>query len=815
MDAPLHATRDTYREAARAASLKTATHLKAVATSEALRSVSHLSLPEIEAVSDLIAQIVPAGNIPAMILTNLVHMPERRVTPAAAQRDIDLLFKGVEQMLDRAVYTAFFAGPAAVLWGYQNLLKLAGKKPDSAFPNGVWQFYVEYALREDSARHTNETHGFYTALRQHGLTLSETDQITAWVLAAIDLLHQYEALLTNEWRERVYLSLLEETAQQAGHPIHGLYTQWQAQRPYRRGTDGADDSFTVYRWRKFDEFLHTATAHLPQPLQKAWKKKIEDTEKRDLAAFRQQMNILAYLEAGDYRETRVTYPLNKAYIGLIHAGRYHLIRACAPNSDLPAAPFAVRSQVAALLSSAPPPANSPETLTLLANVQRSAYASLRKQLSPPVLRDLDALRLAPILINTDPRPPTMPLAELRQTARGTGDHPLTLFLTGQTVAFDQSHIFFDGAWGAALAEIMTNEALSWAVYLHTLPKPIPETSHPFTLTTPFTPADLTLIRQAPTRPTEVTAETDAVNLKAILDLRRLFKRRSDLLRLTVNDLLILYRAIHNCTYTLSPALDTQLRALVNQRGTQYAARATLEALESQSNRNPTILIPVDASPHNPRERLYPMTFEVPLGELDLIGYHQRTLNALASYKSAPPGNEADHTARFRMFDTLQRTYLATLAGFGEVMNRAKEIAAQGESASIGTLKLLAHLPQPLQNLLDQIPGRFDLLNDMLKGREVFSNVGAVAPKSTLTRFISAKDDNEKKTLVWGVITDANQIMRVTLRDFRPHVGLLTQAGYNNLARYLAQDYLDSYASGLNQFVTELSQITAASRETRI
>ncbi|NUM43293.1 MAG: hypothetical protein HUU38_01190 [Anaerolineales bacterium] len=794
----------------RAASLKTATHLKAVATSDALRSISHLSLPEIEAVSDLIAQIVPAGNIPAMILTNLAHMPERRVPLAATQRDIDLLFKGVEQMLDRAVYTAFFAGPAAVLWGYQNLLKLAGKNPDSAFPHGVWQFYVEYALREDCARHTNETHGFQTALHQHHLPLSETDQITAWVLAALDLLHQYEALLTNEWRERVSLHLLEETAQQAGLDLSGVSARWQ--RPYRRGADGANEGYTAYRGRMFTQFLLGATAHLPTSLQKTWQKKIEDAEKRELPAFLQQMNLLAYLEPGDYRETRTAYPLNKAYIGLIRAGHYHLIRVCAPNSDLPAEPFAVRSQVAAIL--AQPTLPVAQSLLSFANLQRPAYAALRKQLTAPFLRDIDTLRLAPILINTDPRPPTLPLAELRQTERGVGDHPLTLFLTENTTAFDQSHIFFDGAWGAAFAEIMTNEALSWAVYLHTLPPPSPETAHPYTLTFPLTPADRALLPHVLTRPAEVTAETDAVNLHAILDLRRLFKRRSDLLRLTVNDLLILYRAIHNCTYTVPPTLATQLRALSQQRGTQYAALTTLEALETQGNRNPTILIPLDASPHNPRERLYPMTFEVPLGELDLLGLHQRTLNALASYKTAPPGNEADHTARFRLFDTHQRTYLATIAGFGEVLSRAKEIAGQGESASIGTLKLLAHLPQPLQTLLDKIPGRFDLLNDMLKGREVFSNIGAVAPKSTLTRFISAKDDNEKKTLVWGVITDANQTMRVTLRDFRPHVGLLTQAGHANLARYLTQDYLDSYARGLNQFITDLYRITASSRETQ-
>ena len=123
----------------RAASLKTASSLHAVASSEELRKISKLSLPEIEAVANLIAQIVPAGNIPAMILSKLIHLPDRRIPPATAQSDMDLLFKGVEQMLDRTVYTAFFAGPAAIFWAYQNLLKLAGKHPESAFPDDAWQ----------------------------------------------------------------------------------------------------------------------------------------------------------------------------------------------------------------------------------------------------------------------------------------------------------------------------------------------------------------------------------------------------------------------------------------------------------------------------------------------------------------------------------------------------------------------------------------------------------------------------------------------------------------------------------------------------
>jgi hypothetical protein len=806
-------TQAEYREA----SIKTASSLKAVASSEALRKVSHLSLPEIEAVSDLIAQIVPAGNVPGVILNNLALLAGRQIPAATARRDIDLLFKGVEQMLDQAVYAAFFAGPAAVIWAYQNLLKLAGKHPESAFPDGTWQFYVEYALREDTARHTNETHGFHTALHQHGLNLSETDRITAWVLAAIDLLHQYDALLTNEWRERMYLRWLVELVEK--DPEHKkltrLYQAWHTHRPYRRGPDGSQETFSAYRWRKFDEFLQSTTQRISPQLNKTWKKKIEEAEKRDLPAYLRQMSILAYLEPGEYRETRVSFPLTKAYIGVIHRGNYYLIRACAPNSAHPAEPFAVRNQIAAIINLADGPNPTSQSLIPLANLRRTAHLTLAQHLSPEILHDLETLRLAPILIHTDPRPSNLPLSELRQAERGTGHHPLTVFLTSDTCLFDQSHIFFDGAWGAAFAEIMTHESLAWAGYLNTLPAPRPETAPPFQLTAHFSSSDLAALQRAPVCTPETSAESTTVQLKPILALRRLFKQRSDLIQLTVNDLLILYRAIHNCTYRLNPQLEAQLRALVEERRARYAALTARQAIDLQGNLNPAMLIPLDASLRNPRDRLYPMTFEVPLAELDLIGLHARTLQALASYQTAPTGNQADRARRFEIFDTLQRTYLAALAGFGAVLNRAKEVAGTGESASVGAIKMLAHLPAPLQKLLDKIPGQFDLLNDIVKGREVFSNIGAVAPKSTLTRFISAKDDNAKKTLVWGVITDADQTMHISLRDFRPHVGLLIQAGYGHLARYLTQDYLDSYAHGLNQFITELYRITAASRDTRV
>jgi hypothetical protein len=206
-----------------------------------------------------------------------------------------------------------------------------------------------------------------------------------------------------------------------------------------------------------------------------------------------------------------------------------------------------------------------------------------------------------------------------------------------------------------------------------------------------------------------------------------------------------------------------------------------------------------------------MTFEVPVSDLNFIQLHAETLHVLAAYESG----SGDRTALYAEFDRLQRTYLAVLAGFGAVMARAKEIATLGESTSVASIKLLAHMPTPLQRLLDDIPGRFDVLNDIIKGREVFSNVGAVAKTSTLTRFITAKDDNDKKTLAWGVITDAQNVMRVTLRDFRPHVALLEAIGQRDLAQHIVQDYLVSYVRGLNQYILDLRRITINRRATRV
>ena len=793
-------------------SQKTVSSLKSIAHSLALSELSQLSLPEIDAVTDQIGRVVPAGNVPGVILNGLARLPERTPSLKNVRRDINLLFKGVRQALDTTTYYTFFAGPAAAIWGYQNLLKLAGKDPADSFPEGTWQFYVDYALREDTARHVNETHGFDTDLKRYKIYPSKIDRITAWVMAAIQCIHQYKGLLENEWRERVYTYLLIELTRDEPNAADyvRLYQTWTKQLPYRREADaGHDEPYSAYRRRKFDEFLHQATTGLAPALRQQWQAQIQVAEAESLPFYQQQMSILAYLDPAVDGETRTPIALQQAHIGVIHQGCYHLIPVCAPNSQQTADINTVRSQIAALLNTSI--RSQASSLVQLAKMQRANWLELRKRLKPTDLNSLNKLRQAPIIFNFDRRPRNLPLAELRQTERGVGDQALTLFDTGETIVMDQSHIFFDGAWGAALAEILSNEAISWAVYLNTLPPVQLKQQRPQSLPFSFEAAELAVLQKMPQVTPEVSVETDIVNVKAILQLRKLFKRRNDLIQLTVNDLLVLYRAIHAIRYQPNPGIIANLQDLTHNNTTQKVAANTLKEIENSQRVNPALVIPVDGSRRNPRDRLYPITFEVPLKDLDLINLHQQCMTALQGYKRGKGDRSDDYTN----FDRLQRVYLASLAGFGAVLSRAKEVAIAGESASVGAIKMLAHMPTPLQRMLNQIPSRIDLLNDLIKGREIFSNLGVVAPTSTLTRFITAKDDNDKKDLAWGVITDAQGVMRITLRDFRPYIRSLLAVEQKDLATRIAQDYLDTYANGLNTYIKELRRITETSRETQL
>jgi hypothetical protein len=104
---------------------------------------------------------------------------------------------------------------------------------------------------------------------------------------------------------------------------------------------------------------------------------------------------------------------------------------------------------------------------------------------------------------------------------------------------------------------------------------------------------------------------------------------------------------------------------------------------------------------------------VPLHDLDLINLHQRVVKALDAYSKRGDGDNGP----FMIASTNCKGLPGTLAGW-PMMGRTKEIALTGETFSVGAIKMLAHLPTPPTHA-DQVPGRFEVLNDLIRGREVF------------------------------------------------------------------------------------------------
>lgn len=783
------------------ATIRTAGELRNVATTTRIMELSQLDLPEIERVTSEIARVIPAGNVPGIILSGLTRLDGRSINQDESRKHINLLFRGLRLSVDMAVYGTLFAGPAAVLYGYQQLLKLAGKDINTAFPDGTWQFYLEFALREDSAHHTNETTGFHENLPRHrGKVINEIDQLAAWILATAHFVRLLPQTLANEWRERVLMRTLAEAAAlqnaQKGAEYRELYPRWERQRPFHRA---ANETYPESRRRVFDAFWEPYYKSLNNHAKQFFNQKYAALEQTSLPEYQRQMSWLAYLEPEPHSEARISYPPERAHIGVIWQGRYHLFELL-PATDVNVA----RALAASILQSEnqTPPAKADD---ILVTARREYQAELRKLLDADARRQLDDLRFAPVLINWDEHDGRQPLSLIRRAKRGVGDHALTLIRTTESMVFDQSHIFFDGAWGAAVAQVITNEALMWAHDLVTMSAARPIARKLYIPTLPATPK---AAREAAKHQigAETSAENTSTKMKSLYELRKLLKQRSDLAQITVNDLFILYRSLHAVLYKPSQKLLDVLEELAMSKREDHrlAAQAAQESIKQIQVKNPAILIPIDASRYDPRERVYPTTFRNPL--TDFVTHHQRALAALHRLR------ETKDRGAFKEFEDAQTLYLRLVGGFGELLTRYKQIALRGESTSTASIKFLAHLPGPIRKLLDTIPNTVDVLNEVIKGEEVFSNTGRVAVGSSLRRFMTAKDDNQLKTLSWGVQTDDKNVAHISLRDFRPHVKILHEAKLHHIAQLVVQDYLNAYVDGLNRYIAELSEITIASAE---
>lgn len=838
----------------------------------ALLQLTRLTLPEIHALREEIARVLPVGNLPAFVLDGLTKLKSRLVNAARVKRDLTALFQGAS-IVPQGLYGAFIAGPAAVLYAYQKLLQLAGKDLEAAFPEGTWQFYLQFGVREDTGRHANETVGFNKAIPEP----NPVSAAAAWVWTIADLILDYDNLLAADWSERVSLRLLLEVAAElelsAKTPFSTLLRDWHAKRPYigpsdqGRETEFEQSVYLSHRRALFKIFLNERLTLLPPKAQRAFQERYQARVEAELGHYQDQMSLLACLEPDRFHDTRQTVPIWRAQIGFVWHGHTYLIPICqrddrerplcypaasegaAPiplyeidgqgdesasltdrlgqklivnrwgrvwNQEKrrlvgqlhPLSPQQIQGYLAVIIGGAGPQGQvayegGPPLDLLLVGAPRALQRELRDGLPPSTRAEIERLRRAPVILNWDlfqGEAATTPLPYIRRGRRGIGDHALTIFRTQRSFVFDQSHVFFDGLWGMAVAELLTNKAIQrYHQIVDASPRFPPQA--PAALKLIATP-EVAKITKEKRLPGEAAAEDTGVDIQALARLRRWLTQRG--VRLTVNDMLLLYRYVH--AYDYQPSLEAQ-RAIEDFRSSAVVSEARVglraldECLGQMQATNPALLIPMDASNVAPKERIFPTTFRNPLVEIrERMTIAQQTWQI---FRKKPGG------ASWAAFDHARRELLAYLQAFGELLNALKDVTMRGESFNTATIRLLAHLPASMQHLLDQIPQRIGVLNEIVKGSEVFSNVGQVAPGASLSRFCSARDDGQTKLLVWGVLTDDAGIMHISLRDFRPFVPLLLQLDdpqAQSLADLLARDYLHGYVQGFNQFVARLSAI---------
>ena len=828
----------------RASSAETLLALNQVDDRTLLR-LSALSLPEIAEIKQQVAEIFPAGNLPGLILAGLASLKGRRVTPQRAEEDLNTLFQGAS-LVPQALYSVLIGGPAVVLHAYQMLLRLVGKSLDDAFPEGVWQFYAQFGLREDSARFTVETTAYH---RERPRNATLVDDITAWLMTAIYTLFDSDGLNNALWTEWTTLRLLMQAAESLEpaqkRTFSSLVRGWQAVCPYRIS---AGMSYAEARTAAFDHYIKSYVDQLPAEVLQRIVHQLEELSREARRAYQRQMSLLARLEPRRYCEVRIPIPLWKAKVGLIWRGHIYLFDVCAQDAQerplgftldggswplnfdeaqrpldsegrplalrggwlyradvntseelvgylAPVDPARIKGKITALLETQRLPAATSLDLRLVA-APRSQQEHLRSLLPQSTRTALDELACAPILINWDEQDGDLPLGEVRRQARrGVGDHPLTVLRTPTGVLFDQSPIFLDGPLGLALAEAMTNQAIKWCQQLTLIgPQAVP-TPQPLNLVGCDAFEAALLSPAPPEQPVEVDAETTIDDLEPFGRVRLWLRQRGVVL--TVNDLLLLARIRQAADYRPGREVAHAIADLPDD-----LRRRVISSLETTSvGINPALLILMDASLVSPRERIYPTTFRNPL--TGLLDAYNAASAALESY------NDGHKDDQWAAFSARRDELFAYLNAFGQVLDTIKAIAMRGESVNAATMRLLAHLPPSMQNLLIRLPERVEKLGEVLKGEEVFSNMGRAAKGTSVARYYGARDDGHSKVLVWGILTDGAGRMHISLRDFRPHVAPLIAAGHAGLAGALARDYVENYAAVLVKTVQQLGDIATA------
>lgn len=800
--------------------------------------------PNMSDPSEPLESYYASDTLGGLIRSGFTLLMARRVRPRATWWVKRLHLSNIPDYL---LYLILIVIPAIILETFQRLRSLLTGKPRE-HPGGSWQYYLQTGLREDSARHTNETTGYHA---QRPPAAAELDDLTAWVMAVIQFLWNYEDLMGVVWDEWTMLKLVNRATREAGLEHEACFSrlqrQWELARPYNAPLNG---TYADVRRAAFDAFIAPRLAALPTALREELQIEYNRRATTERGEYQRQMSLLATLKPGRLMDAKQPLALWQTRLGLIVNGRYYTLPVV--EHDATGAPLVygrngqqtrlIRQNGHVVLEGGEPVRVEGDTVTrqrdgewvghlaivpvarikgqlraileqrssegrgsdnvdiLLAEAPRKAQRELRSLLPASTQASLRELALVPIILNWDEQPGDATLADVRRTQRGVGDHALTIIRTDRSFIFDQSHIFFDGAWSLAMAEVLTNAAVRWCERCTTL---TPTASRPVPSLTMEPTREFVARAAALQRPAEISAETTIWDISNVFVLRDLLAEIGTLL--TVNDLLVITRIFHAAHYHPSAEVEQHIDTL--SHGKRSTARAIRRALARGRVTNPALLIPVDASPTDPRQRIYPITFRN-LAD-DLVRVWDDTWESYQAYRRIEPPDTPEGIAAYEDFARQRAVLVNNLRDFSYVLDASKNVAIRGDSLSIAILRLLVGLPLWLQTFLKEIPERILALNEVIRGDEVYSNVGRVAQGSSLSRFMTAKDDGNTKALAWGVLTDDNGRLIVTMRDFRPHVEALLAAGYDELAHALAQDYVSSYTADLIGLVARLSAMLQA------
>src|SRR5689334_21959586 len=103
---------DSQKKELMRATINTANDLKNLAYEMVDKEISMLSLPEVDQVVEAVARVIPAGNVPGLIVSGFARIQGNNPSGKEVKRDIGMLFRGVNRMFDHAVFGAVFMGPA-------------------------------------------------------------------------------------------------------------------------------------------------------------------------------------------------------------------------------------------------------------------------------------------------------------------------------------------------------------------------------------------------------------------------------------------------------------------------------------------------------------------------------------------------------------------------------------------------------------------------------------------------------------------------------------------------------------------------------